>query len=161
MARAHYVAKARKARPEAGIAVGDAYYWWQFRYGGKRYSKTRPRPSQLTNSDKLSRAYAAQEALEDLAAGIADDTTLDDLRSELDNIASEINDVAQEYRSAKENMPENFQDGEVANQCEENADNLESWASDVEGLADSWDEEDFDPADAHRDIETAASNCPL
>ena len=66
MPRVHHVKRARKAVKSAGIKVGDSYYWWKFRYGGKHTSKTPPRQSQLTNSDKLSRAYAASESLEDI-----------------------------------------------------------------------------------------------
>ena len=42
MPRVNYVKKARKAIPGADIKVGDAYYWWKFRYGGKHVSKIRP-----------------------------------------------------------------------------------------------------------------------
>ncbi len=55
MARAHFVKKARKDNPAAGIKAGDSYYWWKFRRGGKHYSKTAPRPSQLTQSEYLRR----------------------------------------------------------------------------------------------------------
>ena len=41
MPRVHHVKSARKDNPVA--KKGESYYWWKFRYGGKRYSKT-PRP---------------------------------------------------------------------------------------------------------------------
>jgi hypothetical protein len=61
MPRVNFVKKARKAIPSSGIKVGDSYYWWKFRYGGKFVSKERPRQSQLTQS-KLSGVYAAEES---------------------------------------------------------------------------------------------------
>ncbi len=48
MPRVTHVKKARKDNPVC--KAGESYYWWKFRYGGKRYSLTRPRPSQLTQS---------------------------------------------------------------------------------------------------------------
>ena len=160
MPRVHHVKRARKAIKSAGIKVGDSYYWWKFRYGGKRVSKTRPRASQLTMSDKLSRAYAAAEALEDIV--VDDDTTLDDLKSLVDDIASDVGDIAQEYRDNRENMPESLQDGDVGQQMEENADSLESWQSDIEQCLDDVDEDDEDWRDsAITAIEDQAGACPL
>jgi predicted nucleic acid-binding Zn-ribbon protein len=160
MARAHFVKKARKANKAAGIKVGDSYYWWKFRYGGKHYSKTPPRQSQLTNSDKLSRAYAAAEALEDLV--VDDDSTLDDLKSQLQDVSSEVEEIAQEYRDNRDNMPESLQDGDVGQQMEENADALEWWASDIEGCLDSLDEDEEDWRDhAVALIEEQAGSCPV
>jgi hypothetical protein len=40
---------------------GESYYWWKFRYGSKHMSKTPPRPSQLTQSDFLSRQMELEE----------------------------------------------------------------------------------------------------
>ena len=76
MPRVKHVQSARKAIPSAGIEVGDSYYWWKFRYGGKRVSKTYPKRSQLTQS-LWSSVYAAQEELEEAKAN-ADDLGLFD-----------------------------------------------------------------------------------
>ena len=43
MPRVNYVKKARKNNP--AVKRGESYFWWKFRYGGKQYSKTRPRQS--------------------------------------------------------------------------------------------------------------------
>lgn len=138
MARATFVKKARKAVPDAGIEVGDSYYWWKFRHGGKHYSKTAPRPSQLTNSDKLSRAYACAEQLEDLAAGLTADSTPEEIADAMDEIVSEINDIAQEYRDSADNINNAFTGGsQTADDCEEKADSLGEWAQEVEQAADS------------------------
>lgn len=63
MPRVTHVKKARKAIPHAGIEVGDSYYWWKFRQGGKQVSKTPPKRSQLTNSPFLSALYDYQDGL--------------------------------------------------------------------------------------------------
>jgi hypothetical protein len=160
MARAHFVKKARKAIKGTDIKPGDSYYWWKFRFGGKHCSKTRPRASQLTSSDKKSRAYAAAETLEDIK--VDDDSTLDDLKSQLDDVASEVGEIAQEYRDSKDNMPEALQESDVAQQCEENADALESWQTDIEQCLDSIDEDAEDwRDDAISAIEEQAGACPL
>lgn len=59
MARAHFVKKARKDNP--AVKAGESYYWWKFRRGPKRYSKERPRPSQLTQSEFYGQVYGLQE----------------------------------------------------------------------------------------------------
>lgn len=165
MPRVHHVKKARKAVKHAGIEPGDSYYWWKFRKGGKRYSKTLPRGSDLTQSDKISRARVCAENLEDLRTENYDD--IDDIKAELSNIADEIREVAQEYRDAKENMPESLQDSPTAELCENNADELESWADDVENCLDSIDADDEDGEGEHwKDeaqsaIDEQAGSCPL
>lgn len=160
MARAHFVRRARKPVKHAGIKVGDSYYWWQFRHGPKQYSKTPPRQSQLTASDKMSRAYAAAEALEDLVVG--DDTELDDLRSDVEQIASDVEEIAQEYRDAIDNMPENLQQSPTAELCENNADELESWAQEISSCLDSVDEDDKEWRDtAISAIQEVAGSMPL
>lgn len=160
MPRVNYVKKARKDVPGTDIKAGEPYYWWKFRYGGKRCSRTRPRASQLTQSDKKSRAYAAAEALEDIK--VDEDTSLDDLKSQLEEIASEIGDIAEEYRESIQNMPESLQESDTAQQCEESAENLESWQADIEQALDSIDEESEDWRDeAQSAIEEQAGACPI
>lgn len=160
MPKVNYVKSARKKNPVA--QVGEPYYWWKFRYGGKHYSTTPPRASQLTQSDKLSRAYAASEALEDLAESINDETDYDDLQMSLEEISSEVGDVASEYRESRENMPESLQDSDIGQQCEENADALESWQQEIDDAISSVDADDVDWRDEARDaISDVAGGCPL
>lgn len=71
MARATFVKKARKDIPGTDIKAGESYYWWKFRFGGKHYSKTPPRRSQLTQSDFLGQLYAIEDEIQGL---VADDT---------------------------------------------------------------------------------------
>lgn len=158
MPRVNYVKKARNDNPVA--KAGEPYYWWKFRHGGKHYSKTRPRQSQLTQSDKKSRAYAAAEALEDISIG--EDSTLDDLKEQLESIASDVGEIAEEYRESIQNMPESLQESDTAQLCEENAENLDSWQSEIEQALDSIDEDSEDWRDeAESAISEVAGSCPL
>ena len=134
MPRVH-TQKAAKDYPDQGISKGETYYSWSFRYGGSYKSKTYPRPSQLTQS-KLSGAYSAQEAMED-AIGAA--TCISDITDAIDQCVSDINDVAQEYRDSKDNMPEGLQEGPTGQECEEKADALEEYASELESARDEID----------------------
>src|SRR5581483_2308017 len=103
-ARAIRVEHARKPVDESacgipgGIKVGDSYYWWKFRYGGKRYSKTPPKLSQLTNSPFLSQLYAIQESIEQLEAN-------DSLESAVSSIADDLRNLASECQDSLNNMP--------------------------------------------------------
>lgn len=138
MPRVNFVKKARKAIPESGIKVGESYYWWSFRYGGKRVSKTHPRPSQLTQSEYLSTAYSLQEQLEDFEI---DPEDMASLSNELTSIADDLRTLGSEQEDKRSNMPDQLQDGEIgerlqnrAEACEEVASELESAASEVEDL---------------------------
>lgn len=127
MAKATFVKAARKAVPSAGINVGDSYYWWAFRYGGKHYSKTPPKPSQLTQSNFLAQLYAIQEDQGDLPAD-------DNLPSAVEDLVSRLNDLADECESNRENMPESLQDSETGQLLESRADACRSAADELEGL---------------------------
>ena len=136
MARAHFVKKARINH--SGIKKGESYYWWSFRFGGKHYSKTPPRPSQLTQSDYLSAAYGLQEQTEDME--------LDDLvevAATLLGIADDIRTLGSEQEDKISNMPDSLQEGATADllrgraeACEEVAGELEQAADEIEDLID-------------------------
>lgn len=135
MPRVHTVKKAAKDYPEHGIAKGDTYYWWEFRYGGKRMSKTPPRASQLTQS-KMSGAYAAMEGLEDACAAAS---CPDDIASACREAGDALREVAEEYREGVQNMPEGLQQGQTAQDSEEKADNLDATADELDLAADEID----------------------
>lgn len=130
-AKVTFVKSARKANPKFGIEVGDSYYWWEFRFGGKFCSKTPPRRSQLTQS-KLSAAYEAEEVLQD---NIAAATCPEDIKSALEDCAQAVRDVASEYEDSLSNMPEGLQEGSTGQGMQEKIDELESWADDLESAA--------------------------
>lgn len=126
MPRVYHVKKARKDRPHVGIKRGDAYYWWKFRNGPKRFSKTRPRPSQLTQSDKKSQVLGAREEIEDAA--------LSDIADAIQSAAGTVQDVAEEYRDSVSAMPDNLQEGATAERMNEVADALDDIGSELESV---------------------------
>lgn len=160
MPRVHFVKKARvpnrvvtkadirrannpKTEDDKGAA---SYYWWKFAYGSKNVSKTRPRSSQLTQSEYYSRMYAFFEELED---GSKDETFPDLLRDK----AEEIRQLGEEQSDKHQNMPDSLQSSETgellesrSQACETIADEMESAADDVEQAVS--DIPDFDDLDA-------------
>ena len=130
MARAHFVKKAQKDNPV--VKAGESYWWWKFRYGGKRFSKERPRPSQLTGSGFLTQVYEIQEEIEDTKP-----ESREDLRGLAEDWASRLRDIAGEQKESRENMPEALQDGPTGELLQERA-------SSVEEMADELDNVDFE-----------------
>lgn len=127
-----HVQKAAKDYPQYDIKKGDTYYSWSFYKGPKMMSKTRPRPSQLTNS-KMGMAYAAAEALED---AIEAASCPGDITEALDNAASEIREVADEYQESADNIRDTFSESPTADDCEEKAEGLNEWADDIDSAKD-------------------------
>lgn len=102
-AKVHYVKSARKDYPAHGIAKGEPYYWWKFRYGGKHYSKTAPPPSRLTQSDFLREWLSIGEDLGREDGATFDETTADEYADRLDALYDS-------EESKFENLPESLQD---------------------------------------------------
>lgn len=122
---------------------GESYWWWSFKTAyssSKRYSKTRPRPSQLTQSEFLSTLYAIQERIEDLEASNFDDIA--SIESERDDIVSELEQLKDETQDKFDNMPDGLQQGDTGQMLEERVSSLESFISDLEGVSASEDEEE-------------------
>lgn len=145
MARATFVKKARKAHPEAGIKKGESYWHWSFRVGSrfvKRYSKTQPKRSQLTQSAFLSAMYDIEDSLDDeVKSFLKGENDFEGLASACEDAASQVRDTGEECESSRSNMPEGLQDGETGqlleqryDQCNSIADELESAASDIRDL---------------------------
>lgn len=135
------------------IAKGEPYVWAKGRYTSKRVRcaefKCRLRDSDLTDS-KMSAAWAATEAVEDtLDAWEGDDA--EEVATALTDCAEAIREVAQEYRDSFESLPENLQQGGVAQGWEEKADELESFADSLDDAAqqlpDPPDDEEFSDKD--------------
>lgn len=124
MARVHAVNKARKAYPKADIEIGDSYYWWKFRYGARRMSKTYPKPSQTTNSAFLSGLYFIQESID-----VMDDPEL------LEGFISEIEELRDECEYSLGNMPEQLQESSDSGvMLQDRIDGLDSWLNELEGI---------------------------
>jgi hypothetical protein len=143
MPKVTFVKSARKANPVA--EVGQSYYWWKFRFGGKRYSKKMPRPSQLTQSEYLSTLRSLIEQVEDHNVG--DPEAFEELR---DEIVSAVTDLREQAQDSLDNMPESLQASPTGELLQERIDALESAESDIENLeVDDIDESDFDDRDAY------------
>lgn len=128
MAKVHFVKKARKDIAGTDIKKGDSYYWWKFRFQkGKHCSKTRPKPSQLTQSDFLSRIYDIQERIESM--------TIDsDFESEIPDIISELEELQSECEDKLSNMPDQLQSAPVGEMLQNRADEVGNMASDLESI---------------------------
>jgi len=122
MARLHFVKAARKKNPVA--EVGESYWWLKFRYGGKRYFKTRPPRSATTQSEFLGQLWDIEDREWDT----------EDLAGDRGQVASELRDLAQECQDKLDNMPEQLQDAETGQLLQSRIDNLESWADDLENV---------------------------
>ena len=136
MARAHFVQKARKDNP--AVKKGESYWWWQFRGGGKRYSATRPRGSQLTQSVHYSTIRAIAEMVEDW-----DDP--DDIHSLCQDVEAQLEERRDECQESLENMPESLQYAPTGEMLQERIDACDAAIMEVQSLAMTEpDEEDED-----------------
>ena len=129
MPKVTLVKKAMKDYPEAGIKKGEPYYWWKFRFGPKHYSKTPPKPQQLTQSDFLQRLYDIQDAL----AAVSGETG-DELQAEVDNIKADLQELADECTEKHDNMPEGLQDGDTGQLLQDRAEALEGAIGELDAI---------------------------
>lgn len=137
MARAIFVKSARKANPDADIKVGDSYYWWKFKWGGKHFSKSPPKRWQLTQSD----FYSTLWQIEDRAGGVKADS-IEDLESECESIREELEALRDECQEKLDNMPEGLQKGSTGELLQSRIDELDSLISEIEGMDFSEPEDD-------------------
>lgn len=138
MPKVHHVKSARKANTVAQL--GEEYYWWKFRFGDKLYSKTYPKRSQLTQSDKLGRIYDVDDSIDAAFANffpIDLDTTevnIDALISDLEQAHIDIADVSEEYQGSADSIREHFAESPTADECEERANDLWQYATEINTL---------------------------
>ena len=138
MPRVHVVNKAHKDYPADGIKKGDKYYWWKFRYGGIRRSKTKPRRQDLTQSAFLSQVYDIEDALMAFTVD-TEGKSAEDIQSEIEDfisgVTSDINDLQSECEDNLSNMPEQLQESSASGQMlQERIDMLEDWVSELEDI---------------------------
>lgn len=146
MPRVHFVKKARKDNPVA--KRGESYYWWKFRYGGKRYSRTRPRASQLTQSPYYGAVRALVEQIED-----SNPEDFDEFESLKEEVRDELENLRDEAQSSLDNMPEQLQYAPTGELLQERIDALENAESELDYIIDEFDfdEIEFDENDYPRD----------
>jgi len=142
----HFVKKARKDYPEAGIKKGESYYWWKPRYGGIRRSKTYPSRQELTQSEFLCRVYDIEDELSSIEIDIEGKNKEEieqEIRDTLESIISEIEELRDECEDKLYNMPEQLQDtSEAGILLQERIDALEDWISELENIDISIEDDD-------------------
>jgi len=127
MPRVYHVKSARKDNPVAKI--GEDYYWWQFAFGSKQFSKTPPKRSQLTQSGFLSNLYDLQDGLQNRF------TDIDSIEDDLQDFISELESMRDECQDSLDNMPEHLQEASTSGELlTERIDLLEQWISDLEAI---------------------------
>lgn len=134
MPRVHRVEKARKAKPQCGVAVGESYYWWKIKTGPARgvlrCSKSYPKSSELTFSEFWGDVRRLQEEIE--ASELpADESDFESLARDWSESAQEIADSCREKLEA---MPEGLQQGPTGELLQERVDACEGWSSELESL---------------------------
>ena len=143
MPRVTHVNKARKDNP--AVKKGEPYYWWKFRYGGKRYSRTMPKQSQLTQSAYLGTVYSIMEEVEGWSG-----SDIDDFESFQEDVVSQLQDLQGETQDSLDNMPESLQYSPTGELLQERIDGLDSAESEVECIdgfyfeTEDFEAEDFD-----------------
>ena len=133
MPKVTHVKSARRALPQYKIEVGDSYYHWGTKSGGrfvKRYSKTQPTRSQLTNSEFLGQLYEIYDTQ------IPACETPDDLRE----AAQAVRDLGEEQRGKYDNMPDGLQQGDTGQLLESRADGCDTAADEIETAAQEWED---------------------
>jgi len=139
MPRVHFVEKARKDNPVA--KKGESYYWWQNYRSPKRYSKTRPRPSQTTGSGWLSNAYAIGEQIEDYEIETDDagemlwgEDQQGDAKDFIEERVQEIEEIRDEAEENRSNMPDALQDSETGELLQQRYDTCDDWCNELDNI---------------------------
>ncbi len=134
MPRVNYVKKARKDNPVC--KAGESYYWWKFRYGGKRYSLTPPKRSQLTQSEYFGRLYDLDDRVTSFES-----EDWDDVYALMEEVGDELQEIADECQEKLDNMPDQLQYAPTGELLQERLDACSSAADEVESL-DEFDEDE-------------------
>jgi hypothetical protein len=125
MPRVKHVMKARKDNP--ACQAGESYYWWKFRYGGKHYSLTPPKASQLTQSEFLGQMYDFADRLSELNEEAV-------VGGAIEEIATEIRDLGCECEEKIQNMPESLQSSPTGEMLQERYDACEAMADELDNI---------------------------
>jgi len=138
MAKVHHVKSARKPNPAAGIEIGDSYYWWQLYKRPKQYSKTYPKPSQLTQSEFLIQIYDWHEqGVIEYSEGL----TETEISAAIQELVSEIGELRDETQEKYDNMPEQLQCSATGELLEQRVLDLDIWINELESKESEWDDD--------------------
>lgn len=151
MPRINHVKKAQKdqgacLKCHKPIAAGDAYSWLKGRNGPRKVvcANCQFSDSDKTGSDKLGRVYDARDAALAAVGNWAIEDDPEDLKSALTECAEALREVSNEYQESADNIHQNFSESSTADDCEEKANEIESYADSVENALDNVDEWDED-----------------
>lgn len=133
MVKAHFVKSAKIDYPEAGITKGESYWWWQFKFGGKRVSKEEPRHSELTRSGFLHSLYVIKEKIEDLKID-------DDLNEERNEIVVDLDILRDECNERLNNTPA-FEESDAADLLRERSDCIQEMIDEFKSIDLAFDDE--------------------
>jgi len=112
------------------INVGESYYTWCF-YGGQPiYSKTYPRPSQLTQNAFKQELYSIQEKIEDFDA----EGDTDNIAIFVEEITSDLESLRDTCQESLDNIPEQLQDAPAGQTLQERIDALDEAISEFENI---------------------------
>lgn len=115
---------------------GESYYWWQFAYGPKQFSKERPDKRRLTRSEFQLGLYDIEDEINDINA----DMELSDIEERVDSIKDMIEELRDEQEDKKSNMPDQLQESETGELLQERYDSLDQAYDEFSGLDFYWDE---------------------
>ena len=111
------------------INKGESYWTWSFMYGGTYYSKTQPKPSQLTSSEFLSTVYGIQEEIDEW-----NPSDVTDVEEFVDDIKNRLEELRDETQDKLDNMPYQLQDADTGQLLQERIEALENALNEFECL---------------------------
>ena len=121
------------------IHKGDSYWTWAFMNVPQMYSRSAPRPSQLTQSEFMSQYYSIQEEVEDWEL---EDRDEDALQEFIDCIKGELEDLRDETEERLYNMPESLQESDTGQLLQERIDECDNLINEFECIDTSPDYDD-------------------
>jgi hypothetical protein len=158
MAKANFVKAAQKDYPEHNIKKGESYYWWKLHRGAKRFSKTRPKRSQLTGSSFYATLYDIEDDM------IGDAEASEELGSLRDEVVSALEELRDQCEESRNNMPDALQDSDTGNMLQERYDALDSAIDEFQNIElgepdendlveHGWEELEREPGETDEDFE--------
>ncbi len=146
MPRVNHVKKARKDNPVA--KRGESYYWWKFRHGGKHFSLTYPKSSQLTQSPYLAVIYDSQDQWSELTEPSSLSATemerseivscLGGVADSMESIAGNLRELVDQYEESASNMEEYFSGAERVDQLRECGTECDATCDEIDTIVDEF-----------------------
>lgn len=141
---------AAKDYPNFDIAKGDLHWTWSLRNSGTHRSKTRPKNSELTESEFWKTIYSFQEQYAESFCAP------DKIEDEISTIITELEDLKSSAEDARDNAPENFRE-KVEEKYQGRIDALETCIAALEAIETDAPSEGVDEwvAERHQEVRDA------